>query len=99
MSRILIFDNGGRSIKLGWASNASTDRSLAVSPLHLTSVLTVPRRTISNGIFRSNRDKRTYLADEFDNDCADYGGIVGRLPFDRVRIDGLCVPWLPSYRL
>ena len=42
-----------------------------------------PPQIIANGIFRSKRDNRTYVADQLD-ECEDFGGLTYRLPFEKV---------------
>jgi hypothetical protein len=44
------------------------------------------RRLIPNGIFRSKRDNRTYIGDQLDG-CDDFGGLLYRLPFEKVSSD------------
>ena len=40
-----------------------------------------------NAISRAKSDRRrNFVADELDKDCNDYGGLVFKIPFERVRL-------------
>lgn len=45
-----------------------------------------PRSVFRNAISRAKVDRRrNYVADELAKDCMDYGGLVFKIPFERVR--------------
>ncbi|GAA5982302.1 hypothetical protein JCM5350_006134 [Sporobolomyces pararoseus] len=69
---ILVFDNGGHSIKSTWTSPLDAYASLAPNAV----------QTYRNAIVRSKNEKRSYIADEWDQ-CQDFGGLTFRVPVDK----------------
>lgn len=81
-SPTLILDNGAHSIKALWA-DSSLPPQCAFLLASRRAELTHLQRTFRNAITKSKTEKRSYIADELE-ECADYGGLVFRLPFERV---------------
>ncbi|GAA5880812.1 hypothetical protein JCM16303_005125 [Sporobolomyces ruberrimus] len=69
---ILVFDNGGHSIKSTFTSPVDPYASLAPDAVS----------NYRNAIVRSKTEKRTYIADEWDQ-CRDFGGLTFRVPMDK----------------
>ncbi|GAA5846658.1 hypothetical protein JCM3766R1_005798 [Sporobolomyces carnicolor] len=69
---VLVFDNGGHSIKTCYTSPMNPYACLAPSAVS----------NYRNAIIRSKTEKRTYIADEFD-ECSDFGGLTFRVPMDK----------------
>lgn len=78
----LIVDNGSYRIKYGLEK--PRDPILSSKPCRKLSKKLIWYRSMPNGVFRSNIDKRTYIGDELDDDCMDHSGLIYRLPFERV---------------
>ncbi|GJN93358.1 hypothetical protein Rhopal_006411-T1 [Rhodotorula paludigena] len=71
-SRTLVLDNGAHTIKAAWVQPAAQGSPPAPAVT-----------TFRNAITRSKAAKRTFVADELDDECDDFGGLTFRVPMDR----------------
>ncbi|GAA6063518.1 hypothetical protein JCM10212_004731 [Sporobolomyces blumeae] len=75
---ILVFDNGGHSIKATWSTASASPAPGSSSGVEV----------FRNAIVRSKTEKKTYVADEWDA-CKDFGGLTFRVPMEK----GILTNW------